>query len=156
MEWDRGSYQATVRGGHIDSTAGSGASKKLLTMVTEGSVLFANTLEGSAPDVAPDGFAHPVYRAGWAFSLAVPAEVPRQVEAVSAPPMDLVEASAAAADEDLTEETGVPDDVETERGDISHLDLDAPVGMDYATEIEDLTETAPREIPTIRRRTGST
>lgn len=144
VEWDRGSYHATVRGGHIDSSSGSGAAKKLLTMVAEGSVLFANTLEGSAPDVAPDGFAHPVYRAGWAFSLAVPAEVPRQMETVTPAPMDAADAKEEAAQEELSDETGVPDDVEQESTDISHLDLDAPVGVDYATETEEL----PREIPT--------
>jgi len=42
-------------------------------MVAEGSVLYAPSgLRGLAPDVAPDGFAHPVYRAGFAVSVPVP------------------------------------------------------------------------------------
>ena len=40
-------------------------------MVTEGSVLFASAPpKGSAPDVAPEGCAHPVFRAG--FAVAIP------------------------------------------------------------------------------------
>jgi len=44
-----------------------------LNMIAEGSVLYASTpLAGSAPDVAPDGFGHPVYRAGFALSVPLP------------------------------------------------------------------------------------
>jgi hypothetical protein len=47
--------------------------KKQLPMVEEGSVLIAaDGLRGSAPDVAPDGFAHPVFRAGFAVSIPLP------------------------------------------------------------------------------------
>ena len=39
----------------------------------EGSVLLAaNSVTGSATDVAPDGFAHPVYRAGFALAIPIP------------------------------------------------------------------------------------
>jgi CRISPR Csm4 C-terminal domain len=42
-------------------------------MVAEGSVLFADGApRGSAADVAPDGFAHPVFRAGFALSIPLP------------------------------------------------------------------------------------
>jgi hypothetical protein len=42
-------------------------------MVTEGSVLYAaSELHGSAADVAPEGFAHPVFRAGFAVSIPLP------------------------------------------------------------------------------------
>jgi hypothetical protein len=42
-------------------------------MIAEGSVLYAGAaLRGSAPDVAPDGFAHPVFRAGFAVSIPLP------------------------------------------------------------------------------------
>jgi hypothetical protein len=44
--------------------------------VAEGSVLVSSSEpRGSAADVAPDGFAHPVYRAGFALSLPVPLKV---------------------------------------------------------------------------------
>jgi hypothetical protein len=47
--------------------------KKQLPMVADGSVLYsASVLRGSAPDVAPDGFAHPVFRAGFALSIPLP------------------------------------------------------------------------------------
>jgi CRISPR type III-A-associated RAMP protein Csm4 len=99
VDWERGSYSATVRGGRIDTSApGSGAAKKLLTMIEEGSVLSATKLEGHAPDVAPDGFAHPVYHAGWAFVISVPAEVPRQLDVVAAVPPVVDEPEEVAAD----------------------------------------------------------
>jgi len=45
--------------------------------VAEGSVLVSSVQpRGAAANVAPDGFAHPVYRAGFALSLPVPMKVP--------------------------------------------------------------------------------
>ncbi|MGA3237274.1 MAG: hypothetical protein ABSG03_13290 [Bryobacteraceae bacterium] len=73
VEWSRGSYTLLERGGHVESPAGSGALKKLVQMVAEGSVLYAPVApQGAAPDVAPDGFAHPVFRAGFALSIPLP------------------------------------------------------------------------------------
>jgi CRISPR type III-A-associated RAMP protein Csm4 len=70
VDWKRGHYTVIARGGRIDSPAGFGERKKQLQMVTEGSVLVAgDTIRGAAPDVAPDGFAHPVFRAGFALSI---------------------------------------------------------------------------------------
>ncbi len=71
VEWSRGNYSLIGRGGRVESSAGWGALKKEVRMVAEGSVLYAGSaLLGAAPDVSPDGFAHPVFRAG--FALAVP------------------------------------------------------------------------------------
>jgi CRISPR/Cas system CSM-associated protein Csm4 (group 5 of RAMP superfamily) len=68
VDWSRGSYTVVTRGGRVDA---SGELKKLLHMVAEGSVIYAaDTPHGSAPDVAPEGSAHPVFRAG--FALAIP------------------------------------------------------------------------------------
>jgi CRISPR type III-A-associated RAMP protein Csm4 len=76
VDWKRGNYTVIARGGRIDSPAGFGERKKQLQMVTEGSVLVAgDTLRGAAPDVAPEGFAHPVFRAGFALSIRLPAQV---------------------------------------------------------------------------------
>ena len=73
VDWKRGNYTVIARGGRIDSPAGFGERKKQLQMVTEGSVLVAgDRIRGSAPDVAPDGFAHPVFRAGFALSIPLP------------------------------------------------------------------------------------
>ena len=76
VEWTRGSYTLLARGGRVDSPAGSGALKKQLQMVSEGSVLYAAAAPyGAAPDVAPNGFAHPVFRAGFALSIPLPGVV---------------------------------------------------------------------------------
>ncbi len=73
IDWTRGSYSLVTRGGRIDSPARSGDAKKTLEMVREGSVLFGGRAPaGTARDVAPDGFPHPVFRAGFAFSIAIP------------------------------------------------------------------------------------
>jgi CRISPR Csm4 C-terminal domain len=46
----------------------------MIRVLEEGSVLSASRVPaGSAPDVAPDGFAHPVYRAGFAYAIPLPA-----------------------------------------------------------------------------------
>uniref|UniRef100_Q02AM3 CRISPR system Cms protein Csm4 n=1 Tax=Solibacter usitatus (strain Ellin6076) TaxID=234267 RepID=Q02AM3_SOLUE len=73
VDWGRGSYTVLARGGRIDSPSGSGELKKQIQMVAEGSVLYADGApRGSAADVAPDGFAHPVFRAGFALSIRLP------------------------------------------------------------------------------------
>jgi CRISPR type III-A-associated RAMP protein Csm4 len=77
VDWQRGNYSLTTRGGRIESAAGWGEMKKSTRMVAEGSVLVsAGEPSGAASDVAPDGFAHPVYRAGFGVSLPVPLKVP--------------------------------------------------------------------------------
>jgi CRISPR/Cas system CSM-associated protein Csm4 (group 5 of RAMP superfamily) len=73
VDWRRGNYTVLARGGRVDSPAGSGELKKQIQMVAEGSVLYAETApRGSAADVAPDGFAHPVFRAGFAVAIPLP------------------------------------------------------------------------------------
>jgi CRISPR type III-A-associated RAMP protein Csm4 len=74
IDWGRGAYTLVTRGGRVESHAGWGAEKKLTRMLAEGSVIMAETApRGTAQDVGPDGFAHPVYRSGLAFALPVPA-----------------------------------------------------------------------------------
>jgi outer membrane biosynthesis protein TonB len=73
VDWARGNYAVQARGGRVDSPAGSGELKKQVQMVVEGSVLYAdNAPHGAAADVAPDGFAHPVFRAGFALAIPLP------------------------------------------------------------------------------------
>jgi CRISPR type III-A-associated RAMP protein Csm4 len=73
VDWGRGNYSVMARGGRIDSPAGTGELKKQIQMVAEGSVLYANGAPlGAAADVAPDGFAHPVFRAGFALAIPLP------------------------------------------------------------------------------------
>ncbi len=156
VDWTRGNYSTTVRGGRVDSSSGAGAPKKLLTLIEEGSVLAAATLEGSAPDVAPDGFAHPVYHAAWAFSISVPAEAPRQAETVEAAPVDIPEAYAPVAGDAVTPEAlsgqeslsdevppdDMPDNAEEASSEPSHIEdiEDEPMSS--------VTDEAPREIDT--------
>lgn len=73
VDWRRGNYTLLARGGRVDSPAGSGELKKQVQMVVEGSVLYAaGDPHGAAPDVAPEGFAHPVFRAGFALTIPLP------------------------------------------------------------------------------------
>jgi CRISPR type III-A-associated RAMP protein Csm4 len=73
VDWRRGNYTVLPRGGRVDSPSGSGELKKQIQMVAEGSVVYAETPpRGSAADVAPDGFAHPVFRAGFAVAIPLP------------------------------------------------------------------------------------
>jgi len=73
VDWARGNYTLLARSGRVESPSGSGELKKQLQMVSEGSVIYASEApSGSAPDVAPEGFAHPVFRAGFALSIPLP------------------------------------------------------------------------------------
>jgi CRISPR type III-A-associated RAMP protein Csm4 len=72
VDWNRGRYLTTMRGGRVESSAGWGVMKKRSRMVAEGSVLVADfPPRGAAADVAPEGFAHPVLRNGMAFALPI-------------------------------------------------------------------------------------
>jgi CRISPR type III-A-associated RAMP protein Csm4 len=76
VDWAKGDYVLTTRGGRIESQAGWGGGKKLTRMVAEGSVIVASSEpRGAAADVAPTGFPHPVYRAGFALSIPIPLKV---------------------------------------------------------------------------------
>ena len=73
VDWRRGNYTVLTRGGRVDSPAGSGELKKQIPMVAEGSVLYAEAApRGSAANVAPEGFAHPVFRSGFALAIPLP------------------------------------------------------------------------------------
>jgi CRISPR type III-A-associated RAMP protein Csm4 len=70
VDWTRGNYMLVTRAGRVVS---SGELKKTAQLVAEGSVLFAASApSGGARDVAPDGAAHPVFRAGFAVSVPLP------------------------------------------------------------------------------------
>ena len=73
VDWTGGNYSLALRGGRVESHSGRGATKKNVRMVSEGCVLAAGDEPvGVAVDVAPDGFAHPVYRSGLALALRLP------------------------------------------------------------------------------------
>ncbi len=70
VDWQRGDYAVTTRGGRA---IGTGEMKKSTRMIAEGSVLVAESAPvGAATDVAPEDFPHPVYRYGIAFAIRVP------------------------------------------------------------------------------------
>ncbi|HUQ92622.1 MAG TPA: hypothetical protein VM120_13165 [Bryobacteraceae bacterium] len=71
VDWTRGFYSLVERNGRTESLSQPGTLKRALRMIGEGSVLLSSgPLQGAAPDVAPEGFPHPVYRSG--FALAIP------------------------------------------------------------------------------------
>jgi CRISPR type III-A-associated RAMP protein Csm4 len=73
VDWSAGNYSLSARGGRVESHAGHGAAKKTVRLVGEGCVLSSHVEPvGAAVDVAPDGFAHPVYRSGLALALRLP------------------------------------------------------------------------------------
>ncbi|HME07563.1 MAG TPA: hypothetical protein VKG25_10945, partial [Bryobacteraceae bacterium] len=70
IDWASGNYSTLTRRGRIESTAGWGELKQPTPMVAEGSVLVCGSEpQGAVRDTAPAGFAHPVFRAGFAVAL---------------------------------------------------------------------------------------
>ena len=75
VDWNRGKLLRLARSGRVESPVRSGDVKKSLNMMGEGSVLVAeHPVRGAAADVAPDGFAHPVYRSGFALAIPIPGQ----------------------------------------------------------------------------------
>lgn len=73
VEWNRGSYSLLIRTGRADGASGAGSLKAATRMVAEGSVLLAREApRGLAAEVTPENYPHPVYRAGFALSIAIP------------------------------------------------------------------------------------
>jgi CRISPR type III-A-associated RAMP protein Csm4 len=76
VDWRRGDYALTTRGGRVESDSGWGEVKRATRMLLEGSVVVASSApRGAATDVAPEGFPHPVYRSGYALAIPVPLKV---------------------------------------------------------------------------------
>lgn len=76
VDWARGKYTLMVRSGRVESAARHGDLKTPANMIQEGSVLVADAEpRGSAHNVAPESFPHPVYRAGFAVAIPIPLRV---------------------------------------------------------------------------------
>lgn len=74
---DTGFYELRTRRGRVESQVQWGAEKKAVRMIAEGGVVVGGSAPvGRAVDVAPEGFAHPVWRAGFAVSCPVPWKAP--------------------------------------------------------------------------------
>jgi CRISPR type III-A-associated RAMP protein Csm4 len=70
IDWRQGAYSLTTRGGRVDS---HGDEKKPTRMLVEGSVIVSAAAPvGAVSDVAPENFAHPVYRSGFALAIPIP------------------------------------------------------------------------------------
>jgi CRISPR type III-A-associated RAMP protein Csm4 len=116
VEWDSGDYRLIRRRGRVESAAAWGAQKKAVQMIVEGSVLVTRDEPiGTAVDVSADGFAHPVYRSGFAIAVPLPApgapdvgtvEIPSDKEAPEPRPCD--EAAVATLDEESARTAETP------------------------------------------------
>ncbi len=85
MNWSAGQYELVVRNGRVDGA--NGALKKSVRMVVEGCILDSDAEPvGAAVDVAPAGFAHPVYRSGIALALLLPP--PKQIAEIVPPELE--------------------------------------------------------------------
>ena len=72
VDWQQGHYRVVERTGRVESVAGWGAPKRANQMIAEGGVLVSAVApKGAAKDVAPIGFPHPVYRAGFALTIPI-------------------------------------------------------------------------------------
>jgi CRISPR type III-A-associated RAMP protein Csm4 len=75
VDWTRGNYGIVPRGGRVESAAGWGVPKRISRTVSEGSVIIAPVPPlGTAVNVAPEGFPHPVYRYGFPLSIPIPSK----------------------------------------------------------------------------------
>jgi len=95
VDWQQGDYVMTTRGGRVESDAAWGDPKRLTRMIAEGSVIVsASEPGGAATDVAPEGFPHPVYRAGFALAVPIalgPRPQPRVVQETVPEPLPVAE-----------------------------------------------------------------
>jgi CRISPR type III-A-associated RAMP protein Csm4 len=77
VEWKTGNYSTVTRTGRVESAADWGALKSPTLMIAEGSVLVSpDAPRGEARNVAPEGFPHSVYRAGFAVTIPIPWRAP--------------------------------------------------------------------------------
>ncbi|HLJ47908.1 MAG TPA: hypothetical protein VKU01_17955 [Bryobacteraceae bacterium] len=73
VDWKTGNYATIQRTGRTETSSNWGALKRETLMISEGSVLVASNAPcGEARDVSPANFPHPVYRAGYAVTIAIP------------------------------------------------------------------------------------
>jgi CRISPR type III-A-associated RAMP protein Csm4 len=154
VDWAEGKYALTIRGGRVESQAGWGAEKKLVRMVTEGSVVSAGTSpKGQAVDVAPDGFAHPVYRAGFALALQLPVvhivETPEQAmeevaETANVPAVVEAAPTHAEVEEAVSTEAVEPTE-ESQEDPAVHFDAPEIIEQAPADNVEPAEPVAPSE-----------
>jgi hypothetical protein len=142
VDWSSGDYRLTSRTGKVDSREGNGAAKKAVQMISEGSVLSVREEPvGAAVDVAPENFAHPVYRAGFALACKLP--VTEQPSRWKGP----VETTPQTPLSDSPEESALPEEPETLSAcEPPTVALDEPARSESAGEIEIPTLSAESEL----------
>ncbi len=129
VDWSGGGYRITTRGGRIESPSGSGAPKKVAQMIVEGSVLaMRDEPGGTAVNVAPDGFPHPVYRSGFAVAVQLPAHGSPDAAPVEIP------SDGEALDPRPCEDTAITPSSEESSGVEEQVAI--PQGLDGAESIE--------------------
>ncbi len=127
IDWKHGNYHVVHRSGRVDSRVNSGAQKKTALFVSEGSVLLsASAPAGTARDVAPDGHPHPVYQAGFALSIRIPAVRPRVAAATTEAPVSEENMPVPETDTPLPE--NLPEDPERLPGEGDPAPVEAPRG----------------------------
>ncbi len=160
VDWTGGDYTLIVRGGRIESNAASGELKKSVRMISEGCVVAASAEPiGSAVDVAPDGFPHPVYRSGLALALRFPhvqirsedlqaIEEPQTAEAVIEPAEAVIEPAEAVIPETVIEEAGAGS-LEEEPASVHEAETNPVEDVFENTEAHDVpaAETVEHETP---------
>ena len=143
VDWSGGNYSLATRGGRVESLSGSGALKKTARMVGEGCVLAASSEPvGAAVNVAPDGFAHAVYRSGLALALRLPVV---QVQLPEEKPSLEPEVLAPATMDEETEETArkVEEVVAPEQAEVADAPGSESNGEAAADEGAEPVQTAP-------------
>jgi CRISPR type III-A-associated RAMP protein Csm4 len=113
IDWAQGDYRIIMRRGRIESGSALDLEKRSLRMIVEGSVIAAREApRGAAVDVAPDGFAHPVYRSGLALALKLPEPAPAAEKPAESPNVEeAIEETPCAHPQ--APETGSAPEIET-------------------------------------------
>jgi CRISPR type III-A-associated RAMP protein Csm4 len=105
IDWKRGNYAVTTRSGRAEGGAEWGQLKRATRMIAEGSVLVAPAEpRGSVTDVAPEGFPHPVYRAGFALAIPIPLRPPVMRELPRVAPRETAAEVSAVISNQVTPE----------------------------------------------------
>ena len=144
VDWQRGAYRVVARTGRVESAAGWGAAKRANQMIAEGGVLVAPVApKGTARDVAPIGFPHPVYRAGFALTIPIGKAKPQQQKPVVADKTLLETAQETRAPESGGQQ---PAPIETPREAVRVDHAAEPNAVvEHANEVPPPLETAPIE-----------
>ena len=104
VDWQQGNYRVVARTGRVESASGWGPCETGQSNDRRRrSTGVAHALKGVARDVAPAGFPHPVYRAGFALSIPIGKPRPQQQPSKAA-----ASAQSVVVNESLLESLATP------------------------------------------------